>query len=323
MSDRFIPSKIRQYWEIAQKYSNHNAYYAIYIFFDLIICKLFYASYLDDYILYEFYKFNHQHIKSFITNKKQMRLWREFNSKEAIHLFTNKPLFNKKFSQFMHRQYILATNATTDESLNFIKQHNTVIVKPVDGVCGKGIYRLKSNNPKDLESFIISLQSNSYLVEEIIENEESLKKLNPSSLNTVRVVTCLDKALQPHIIKAVLRIGTNNSCTDNVHNGGIVCSINTEHGIIDSYAYNSKGDKYIVHPLTNTPIVGFKIPGWEKLPSYIKEVARIETGARYVGWDIAITPNGFELLEGNTDHAADVFQMCSLEGQYKQVLSYL
>lgn len=30
-----------------------------------------------------------------------------------------------------------------------------------------------------------------------------------------------------------------------------------------------------------------------------KEVAYYEPDARYVGWDLAITPNGVELLEGN------------------------
>lgn len=46
-------------------------------------------------------------------------------------------------------------------------------------------------------------------------------------------------------------------------------------------------------------MVGYKLPHFEELKSYIYKLCMIRPNIRYVGWDIAITPKGFELIEVN------------------------
>lgn len=315
---------MKEYWKLSQMKSDNNIIYSIYIYIDIIVCKILYSSYLDDYILFDFSKFNHFYKNNFITYKKQLKFWSHFNSPEAVNSFEDKFIFNNIFCDFINRKYMLVNSFTTEKDiLLFINNAKNVIIKPIKGICGKGIYKLDHSNDNELRQFIDSAKKNIYIIEEFIENEDTLKKLNPSSLNTIRVVTCIDKNNKTHIIKTVLRIGTTSSCVDNVHSGGIVCSINTEFGIVDSYAYDRAGNKYIKHPVSNIIIMGFKIPHWENLKPYIETITHIKPEARYVGWDIAITNMGFELIEGNTHHAADVLQMCDQTGKYKQVLSYL
>lgn len=47
--------------------------------------------------------------------------------------------FNKTFADFIHREWIMSDDTGLED---FIKQHNTVIIKPIDGSSGVGIHSL-------------------------------------------------------------------------------------------------------------------------------------------------------------------------------------
>ena len=70
-------------------------------------------------------------------------------------------------------------------------------------------------------------------------------------------------------------------------------------GRVDANGFNPEGWWLEIHPVSKIKFVGLKIPSIDKLESYIKDVCKVLPNARYVGWDVAITPEGFELIEGN------------------------
>ena len=53
------------------------------------------------------------------------------------------------------------------------------------------------------------------------------------------------------------------------------------------------------------------------------EIAYIEPGARYVGWDIALTPGGIELLEGNIPPGQDLTQIATGCGIWYKMLNWI
>ena len=55
-------------------------------------------------------------------------------------------------------------------------------------------------------------------------------------------------------------------------------------------------------------MLGFEIPNYDELKRYILQIALTEPKARYAGWDIAITPNGYDLVEMNCPAGHDMFQ---------------
>lgn len=156
----------------------------------------------------------------------------------------------------------------------------------------------------------------------MVENEKSLKELNPTSLNTCRVVTCIDKKQKPHIVTIVLRTGSKGAIIDNARGGGSFYHIDLSTGIIDSPGRDSYGNYYVVHPTSNILMPGFKIPNFDSLKQYSLELASRLPNAKYVGWDIAITPNGFEVIEGNVCPSSELIQ-CNGEGLYKDIKNYL
>ncbi len=72
-------------------------------------------------------------------------------------------------------------------------------------------------------------------VEAFVTQHPDLMRLSPSGLNTVRIITQLDKNDQVHIIGTRLRI-TVNSAVDNLAAGNIAASIDSNTGKVNGPA---------------------------------------------------------------------------------------
>ena len=59
----------------------------------------------------------------------------------------------------------------------------------------------------------------------------------------------------------------------------------------------------------HTKIQGFAIPYWEEAKAMCLEASQVVPQMRYVGWDVAITPNGPVFVEGNNLPGYDILQM--------------
>jgi hypothetical protein len=149
-----------------------------------------------------------------------------------------------------------------------------------------------------------------------------LSILAPASLNTLRFVTVINKEKKLHIIAALLRMGNGTAITDNYHDGGMACAIDLETGRLKGKAYGMNCVSYDVHPYSKIKFDGYEIPQFEDCVNLIKEIAFVEPEARYVGWDLAITPNGIELLEGNIPPGEDITQIATGCGMWYQMLSW-
>src|SRR5690554_2600345 len=127
-----------------------------------------------------------------------------------------------------------------------------------------------------------------------------MKAIHPSSANTLRIITIVNKHKEVAIIASHLRMGRGGIVVDNASAGGIFSFVNLSNGKLGEYAYNSfNTEKYKEHPDTKVKFENFVIPHWEKLTTYAKKLATVNNNVNFVGWDIAITERGFELVEGN------------------------
>ena len=293
-----------------------------FVLLDMFFSFLIFGADASNYRTFEFYKLNFRGRNAFITRIKNTK-FRLRTSEAAFDLFYNKSLFNLRYSAFIKRNWVSTRNNTSLEILDFINKYKTVIVKPDTGTWGIGIYKLNYLDKDKVDLLIGSLNNGKeYVIEEIVENIESLKLLNPTSLNTLRVITMVDRLGHTHIIKSLLRIGATNSCVDNTSIGGLICSINEKFGIIDSVGKSLAGPSYFLHPISQKQLLGLVIPYWEKLENYVEEITKVEPKARYVGWDIAITNDGFELIEGNLS-PGELMQISDMVGKWKLINSYV
>ena len=61
--------------------------------------------------------------------------------------------------------------------------------------------------------------------------------------------------------------------------------------------------------MTNTSIVGFKIPKYKEVIELAKKASLVVDEVRYVGWDIAVTDKGPVIIEGNEYPGHDIYQL--------------
>ena len=106
----------------------------------------------------------------------------------------------------------------------------------------------------------------------------------------------------------MLRAGLKGSHVDNWGSGGIGYDFDIETGVCVGYGRDKKNHPYIYHPGSNVNMMGFQLPEYQRLKETIIQLSQVEPKARFVGWDIAITPSGYELVEMNCPGGHDFLQ---------------
>ena len=270
----------------------------IFIFFDMIICALRYQAGYIEYVIYGMYDMNHEQRKTVLTAGKNNRYVAALNLKADWDFFEDKIKFLNTFRDETKRDFIDLKTASYAEFLAFIEKHPTFMAKPFDGICGKGVEKINSTDADKQELFNELRDSGQTLLEEVIIQHPEVSRLNPSAINTIRIVTIV-KDNVPHVVFAGLRCGRMGFVVDNFVAGGMTVPIDIETGVINNVAVDKVGNVFDIHPDTKVPFHGFALPHWDEVIDLAKKAAlRVET-VKYVGWDIASTPEGPILVEGN------------------------
>jgi hypothetical protein len=138
-----------------------------------------------------------------------------------------------------------------------------------------------------------------------LRNHTDLAPLASDSLITIRAVTCLDERQQPELVLAYLRVLTKLEPDRpfNKPNSEYAAAIDLAHGTLSAMT----GDKpeclsqwHDRHPVTGVAITGREVPCWDAVAALAERAHRVTRDRVLVGWDIAITPTGPLLLEGNS-----------------------
>jgi len=161
------------------------------------------------------------------------------------------------------------------------------------------------------------------LVEDFVTQHPELMKLSPSGLNTVRIITQISEG-RVDILGARLRISLNSQ-VDNMAAGNLAAPIDIQTGIVIGpgvFSDITKEDK-AQHPITGYDIIGFKVPEWNGILDLARRAALLTPENKSIGWDIAITENGLELIEGNHNWCKLLFQMPVKKGLKSELVKYL
>ena len=226
-------------------------------------------------------------------------------------------IFDSKWKSYCHFKDYYQRDCVriedTDDLQLFFTKHLDFIVKPDSAACGRGIAVYHAQN-KDNANYLIDKylrNGGGYIVEELIVNEPITQSLHPSSLNTVRIPTVrYDDRIE--VVHPFLRIGRGSAVVDNAGSGGIMGNIDVATGTVYAAA-DELGRGYEIHPDTGVPLIGFTVPKWQEALSIVRQMAQVIPSVRYVGWDVALTPKGWVMIEGN-DKGQFVFQVADHRG---------
>lgn len=270
-------------------------------------CYIRYGARAVDYVRFEFYKKNHRERNRYLTTHRNSKLLKKFG-------YYNNTTYGKiaeykTFADFINRQWMIVDKDTQFQIVrDFIAGQGTVFVKPNHGEQGNGVRKIKVGDKVSVEKLLEDCKKDSFVIEGVIEQIPEIAAINPSSINTVRAYTLLKKNGDTEILGIMLRVGRKGSHVDNWGAGGIGYDFDIETGICVGYGRDKQNNPYIFHPDSNVQMVGFRLPNYEKLTKTIIELSHKVPEARFVGWDIAITPNGYELVEMNCPGGHDFLQ---------------
>ncbi|WP_194165646.1 sugar-transfer associated ATP-grasp domain-containing protein [Oceanobacillus sp. CFH 90083] len=316
----YIKERIRKIKRMMNDFTDYelNLIQKLIILLDMGISMMVYGAGINDYFQYQFYKRKHVDRKTFIVHRKRMKIVSHFNNSNGKALFDSKPDFNTKYKDFIGRDWLDISNSTFEEFEVFVKKHPKFIEKPVDGSHGKGIKIIDLNEENNKINDVYSeLKRDNPIIEEIIVQHEELAAFNPTSVNTLRVVTLKCNDGNVRVMTANLRVGNGQKYADNFHHNGIASLLNVDKGIVITSGIDMNFKRYYVHPVSGKQIIGFNIPYWNKVVETCKNAALVTPSVGYVGWDVAIGKEGkIMIIEGNAAADPDVSQMPDQIGKW-------
>ena len=257
----------------------------------------------QEYFYYDFHNKNRQERYKFVGARELICLWKILSKSSPWHIFADKWKTYNMFEKYYSRKAIHMTKESDrDVFYDFIRQYGKSIVKITDLQSGEGVFCCDDlSSAEQVFNKIIPYlkRGKAAIAEQYIHQEDSMASLNPTSVNTIRISTFIDgeKVLK---LFSFLRIGRNGSVVDNGGKGGLIVSVNLQTGICETLGITEKMEKFEYHPDTKIKIQGFQIPHWESALKLSEELAKIVPQQRFASWDLALTKNGWVMIEGNS-----------------------
>lgn len=226
----------------------------------------------------------------------------KLNNYKLRHAYVDKSIYDIYFPDILRPKTIVKNiNGYYYDDLNPISRDEAVerclnlegaVSKPTqEGMWGNGVKVFTSQNGilddgSTIESLMDSYGTN-YIIQQKIQQHESMALLNPTSLNTLRVLS-YRQGNEIFILYVVVRIGRKGKSVDNETAGGINSDIDLETGRILDCAYGSPSEKRILTTDVGTVLKGFQIPGFDKVVAEVKELHLRLPYFNLVGWDFGI-----------------------------------
>ncbi|MDD2983058.1 MAG: sugar-transfer associated ATP-grasp domain-containing protein [Crocinitomicaceae bacterium] len=283
------------------------------IILDAVLSVYKYNIGLMDYFIFKFFEKNSEEREKWVGTgyKYEFDLWASPKSSRSI--LENKLEFYKAYRPFIKHTYCTLgdldlQNEKAMQVLN--NKSGKIVVKNSFGQCGLGIEVLLCEN-YDLNSLVSYMKANNLnIAEEFIIQHDEIDQLSSSGVNTIRMITVINKDGDVDILGARIRITINNHI-DNLAAGNLACSIDLDTGKINGEGIFKDIRKKSLsrHPITNKYLVGYQIPMWHEVIKYTKEIAKYHPENRSVGWDIVVTSDNIDLIEGNHNWCEILWQV--------------
>jgi len=275
-------------------------------------------------------------LSRYCSRKRMTKIQRSLNPPSLAPLLRNKAIFYRfclaqsilvpalyaiGFGQARNWTHHGRIPGGTEQWLAFLERDLPVefVVKPVEGAFGQGVRLFRRQNGRFADAggeehsaaAIWELLRGSYrdgfLIQERLRNHPRLLELTGVEyLQTVRLTTLVGMDHQAHVIHSHAKLITGSNTTDNFHSGltgNLQARVNLHDGrLIRPVTASRDIPGYILlhqHPNTGRDIEGFHLPLWDEATALVRQAALRFLPVRTIGWDVALTPAGPVIVEGN------------------------
>jgi len=192
-----------------------------------------------------------------------------------------------------------------DKAIEVCDKNEKMVIKPtietgggknvILFTCSKGITSQKNLTIEDL---LKSYQKN-YIVQEAVSQHPLMAQLNPTSLNTLRIMTYMPNCSEVMILSTIARFGLKGSFVDNATLGGLTCGVQVDGRLNNVGFQNLTGAKYEATD-SGIPFENITLPFMEKIKSSLDRMHKLVPYFKLISWDLAIdTDENVVLIEFN------------------------
>ena len=270
---------------------------------DMVKVYLLYGLTPDEFFLHDCRHASKEYIDSLLSRQRKDQII--LKTGVSIKDLKDKWTFYQMAKDFFKRDACRVDDEADIRDIEiFIKKHNRFIAKPRFASCGIGVHVIDlQKEPMTANSLLEHyqrLEDGKWMFEQFIEQDPSMAAWHPSSVNTIRIPSIRTKNGYK-IILPLFRTGKNGNIVDNCHNdGGLMSVPDAETGTIITDGYDVFTNVVEVHPNSGIKFKGWQVPRWDEL---VKTSSALHMSLpiehKYVGFDFALTPNGWVVVEGN------------------------
>ncbi len=185
-----------------------------------------------------------------------------------------------------------------------------IILKPSFSSSSRNLHCIDPSvcSEKDVDA-LFDLLGAYFIVQHRLEQHPELARLNPDTVNAIRVYTFLtgDGVYIPH---SVIRIGSPGMQATDQGSGGLDCEIENDNSLkkkvskAEAKYYENNGDETIVREelrWLDTPEcfradTGYKIPSMDRVRDIARTAHMKLPHFRWIGWDFAVGTDGEPVL---------------------------
>jgi glutathione synthase/RimK-type ligase-like ATP-grasp enzyme len=344
---------VKQYIAVSRNLAHHDGTDFAKVLSRILMSRIFFGMGPDIYNLRRFSKKRLRQTREYLSLREREDLQKILCPKEAWGLVENKLRFYERcnlhglptpriFGVLLVRDFHvpdgLPVVKSRQEFLNIFSGLPTgqYVVKPIDGGHGWGVSAVRVGNGRvtnlngetiDLDEFFRQCtespdQSAGFLVQEFVRPHRMLKTIMPGpGLGTFRVVSFLTRDGRVNIPYAVVKIPVGANLIDNFDAGGSgnwVCPVDVATGCLGNAVGKSPSVPVVSemekHLETGAVFREIVVPGWEEVKSTIVKAAQAFSELRMIGWDVAVTDSGANILEANWDWGENIIEVAHDRG---------
>ena len=343
----------RNYIAVSRNLAQHDGGGFAVVLSRILVSRVFYGMGPDIYNLRRFSKKRLSQTQEYLSLREREDLQKSLCPKEAWGLVDNKLLFHERCISLglpTPRMFgvLMLRDSYVPDGLPVVRSRGEFwdllgslvpgqyVLKPIHGGHGLGIYviRIEHGSVTDLFGETVEpddfyrrctespYRSDGFLVQEFVAPHSMLKAIMPGpGLGTFRIVSFLDRGGRVNIPYAVVKIPVEGNVIDNFDAGGSgnwVCPVDVATGKLGNAVGKSSSMPVVSeiekHSETGTTFREVLVPGWEEVKSTVARAALAFSELRMLGWDVAVTDSGTNILEANWAWGENIIEVAHDRG---------
>lgn len=228
-----------------------------------------------------------------LNNFAMMEAYADKNVSEQLFPDVVQP---KTYVKNIHGHFYANNKAISrEEAIALCQNIENAIIKPSLSTRGAGVRKINIEygvtNHKGLRiEQLFDQYGQDFILQACIEQHDAMRALNPSSVNTIRLLTYRND-MDVKLIYGVIRIGREGTVIDNESAGGISARIET-NGTLAKYAFGSAGTDLVEKTDCGITLEGYAIPSYEQVVETAKRLHLNLPHFDIAAWDFAVGKEG-------------------------------